>query len=151
MHELAETDLKQARRAFELRYWSVLAAVKYGSPQIRNGGCIVLTTGVAGRRPHAGWVIAASVCGTIEALTRALAIELAPIRVNAVSPGVVRTNLWQSMSSAEREQLFKSVGKRLPVGRVGEAQDIAQAFLFLMKEGFSTGQTVVVDGGTVLV
>jgi NAD(P)-dependent dehydrogenase (short-subunit alcohol dehydrogenase family) len=151
LHELADTDLKQARHAFELRYWSALATVKYGSPQIRKGGSIVLTTGVAGRRPHSGWVIAASVCGTIEALTRALAIELAPIRVNAVSPGVVRTNLWQSMSSTEREQLFESVGKRLPVGRVGEAHDIAQAYLFLMKEEFSTGQTVVVDGGTVLV
>jgi len=151
LHELAGTDLKQARRAFELRYWSALATVKYGSPQIRNGGSIVLTTGVAGRRPRSGWVIAASVCGTIEALTRALAIELAPIRVNAVSPGVVRTNLWQNMSSAEREQLFESVGKRLPVGRVGEAHDIAQAYLFLMQEGFGTGQTIVVDGGTVLV
>jgi NAD(P)-dependent dehydrogenase (short-subunit alcohol dehydrogenase family) len=151
LNKLAKTDLKQARRAFELRYWSALATVKYGSPQIRKGGSIVLTTGVAGRRPHSGWVIAASVCGTIEALTRALAIELAPIRVNAVSPGVVRTNLWQNMSSAEREQLYESVGKRLPVGRVGEAHDIAQAYLFLMKEGFSTGQTVVVDGGTVLV
>jgi len=151
LHELADTDLKQARRAFELRYWSALATVKYGSPRIRNGGSIVLTTGVAGRRPHRGWVIAASVCGTIEALTRALAIELAPIRVNAVSPGVVRTNLWQNMSSAEREHLFESVGKRLPVGRVGEPHDIAQAYLFLMTEGFSTGQIVVVDGGTVLV
>jgi NAD(P)-dependent dehydrogenase (short-subunit alcohol dehydrogenase family) len=151
LHQLADTDLKQARRAFELRYWSALATVKYGSPQIRNGGSIVLTTGVAGQRPHSGWVIAASVCGTIEALTRALAIELAPIRVNAVSPGVVRTNLWQNMSSSEREQLFESMGKRLPVGRVGEAHDIAQAYLFLMQEGFSTGQTVVVDGGTVLV
>ena len=151
LHELADTDLKQARRAFEMRYWSALAAVKYGSPQIRNGGSIVLTTGVAGQRPHRGWVIAASVCGTVEALARALAIELAPIRVNAVSPGVVRTNLWQNMNSSEREQLFESVGKRLPVGRVGEAHDIAQAYLFLMKEGFSTGQTVVVDGGTVLV
>jgi NAD(P)-dependent dehydrogenase (short-subunit alcohol dehydrogenase family) len=55
------------------------------------------------------------------------------------------------MNSVEREQLFESVGKRLPVGRVGEAHDIAQAFLFLMKEGFSTGQIIVVDGGTVLV
>lgn len=151
LHELALTDLKQARRAFELRYWSALATVKYGSQQIRKGGSIVLTTGVAGQRPHSGWVIAASVCGTIEALTRALAVELAPIRVNAVSPGVVRTNLWQNMSSVEREQLFESVGKRLPVGRVGEAHDIAQAYLFLMKEEFATGQTVVVDGGTVLV
>jgi NAD(P)-dependent dehydrogenase (short-subunit alcohol dehydrogenase family) len=84
-------------------------------------------------------------------LTLALAIELAPIRVNAVSPGVVRTNLWQNISSVEREQLYEGVGKRLPVGRVGEAHDIAQAYLFLMKEEFGTGQTVVVDGGTVLV
>jgi NAD(P)-dependent dehydrogenase (short-subunit alcohol dehydrogenase family) len=151
LHELADTNLKQARRAFELRYWSALATVKYGSPRIRNGGSIVLTTGVAGRRPHRGWAVAASVCGTIEALTRALAIELAPIRVNAVSPGVVRTNLWQKMSPAEREQLYESVGKRLPVGRVGEAHDIAQAYLFLMQERFGTGQTVVVDGGSVLV
>ena len=111
----------------------------------------MLTTGVAGQRPHKGWVVAASVCGTIEALTRALALELAPIRVNAVSPGVVRTNLWQSMTAAERERLYESVGNSLPVGRVGEPHDIAQAYLFLMQEGFGTGQTIVVDGGTVLV
>src|SRR5580700_1937218 len=151
LHELAATDLQQARRAFELRYWSALAAVKYGSPHIRTQGSIVLTTGIAGQRPQKGWVIAASVCGTIEALTRALAVELAPIRVNAVSPGVVRTNLWQNMTAAERERLFESVGNSLPVGRVGEAHDIAQAYLFLMQEEFSTGQTLVVDGGTVLV
>src|SRR6202030_1159176 len=140
LHDLAATDLQQARRAFELRYWAALAAVKYGSPHIHKGGSVVLTTGIA-----------ASVCGTIEALTRALAVELAPIRVNAVSPGVVRTNLWQSMSAPERERLYESVGKTIPVGRVGEAHDVAQAYLFLMQEGFSTGQTVVVDGGTVLV
>ena len=151
LHELASTDLQQARRAFELRCWSALAAVKYGNPHIRKGGSIVLTTGVAGRRPHKGWVVAASVCGTIEALTRALAVELAPIRVNAVSPGVVRTSLWQTMSSAEHEHLYESVGNSLPVGRVGEPHDIAQAYLFLMQEGFGTGQTIVVDGGTVLV
>jgi NAD(P)-dependent dehydrogenase (short-subunit alcohol dehydrogenase family) len=151
LHDLAATDLQQARGAFELRYWAALAAVKYGSKSIRKGGSIVLTTGVAGQRPHKGWVVAASVCGTIEALTRALALELAPIRVNAVSPGVVRTNLWQNMTAAERERLYESVGSSLPVGRVGEAHDIAQAYLFLMQEAFSTGQTLVVDGGTVLV
>ena len=151
LHDLAATDLQQARGAFELRYWAALAAVKYGSKSIRKGGSIVLTTGVAGQRPHKGWVVAASVCGTIEALTRALALELAPIRVNAVSPGVVRTNLWQNMTAAERERLYESVGSSLPVGRVGEAHDIAQAYLFLMQEEFSTGQTLVVDGGTVLV
>lgn len=151
LHNLAATDLQQARRAFELRYWAALAAVKYGSPHIRKEGSIVLTTGIAGQRPQKGWAIAASVCGTVEALTRALAVELAPIRVNAVSPGVVRTNLWQNMGAEEREKLFASVGKSLPVGRVGEASEIAQAYLFLMHEGFATGQTIVIDGGTVLV
>jgi NAD(P)-dependent dehydrogenase (short-subunit alcohol dehydrogenase family) len=151
LHDLAATDLKEARRAFEWRYWAALAAVKYGSKDIRKGGSIVLTTGVAGQRPHKGWVVAASVCGTIEALTRALALELAPIRVNAVSPGVVRTNPWQNMTAPERERLYESVGNSLPVGRVGEAHDVAQAYLFLMQEEFSTGQTLVVDGGTVLV
>src|SRR6202789_4296365 len=151
LHELAATDLQQARHAFELRYWAALAAVKYGSPYIRQHGSIVLTTGIAGQRPRKGWVIAASVCGTIEALARALAVELAPIRVNAVSPGVVRTNLWQSLTAAEREHLYESVGTSLPVGRVGEPHDIAKAYMFLMQEEFSTGQNIVVDGGTVLV
>jgi NAD(P)-dependent dehydrogenase (short-subunit alcohol dehydrogenase family) len=64
---------------------------------------------------------------------------------------VIASNLWQSMSAPERERLYESVGKSLPVGRVGEAHEIAQAYLFLMQEGFSTEQTVVVDGGTVLV
>jgi NAD(P)-dependent dehydrogenase (short-subunit alcohol dehydrogenase family) len=149
--DFATADLMKARKAFELRYWSVLAAVKYGCTQIRPGGSVVLTTGIAGQRPRKGWVLSASVCGAVEALTRALAIELAPVRVNAVSPGVVRTNLWQNMPHPERESMYESLGKSLPVGRVGEADDIARAYLFLMEEGFSTGQIVVVDGGTVLV
>ena len=151
LNDLAATDRAKPRHAFELRYWAALAAVKYASPHIRKDGSIVLTTGVAGRRPHKGWTVVASICGTIEALTRALAVELAPIRVNAVSPGIVRTNLWRSMNTDAREHLYESVGNSLPVGRVGEPYDIAQAYLFLMQEGFSTGQTVVVDGGTVLV
>src|ERR1700756_4189603 len=151
LNDLVAMDLAKARHAFELRYWAALAAVKYASPHIRKDGSIVLTTGVAGQRPHKGWTVVASVCGTIEALTRALAVELAPIRVNAVCPGVVRTNLWQSMNAAARENLYESVGKSLLVGRFGEAPEVAGAYLFLMQEGYSTGQTVVLDGGAVLV
>jgi len=151
LSELAGADLKKARQAFELRYWAALAAAKYGSPQIRKGGSIVLTTGIAGQRPKKGWVFGASVCGAVDALTRALAVELAPVRVNAVSPGVVRTNLWQNIDPQERERMYEDLGKTLLVGRVGEAFEIAQAYLFLMQEGFSTGQIVVVHGGTLLV
>jgi NAD(P)-dependent dehydrogenase (short-subunit alcohol dehydrogenase family) len=151
LSELAATDLSKARHAFELRYWAVLAAVKHASRYIREGGSIVLTTGIAGERPHKGWTLAASVCGAIVSLTRALAVELAPIRVNAVSPGVVRTNLWRNMQEQERNSMYEGVGRTLLVGRVGEACEIARAYLFLMQEGYSTGQTVVVDGGGVLV
>jgi NAD(P)-dependent dehydrogenase (short-subunit alcohol dehydrogenase family) len=150
LNELVATDLTKARHAFELRYWAALAAVKYAIPHIRKDGSIVLTTGVAGRRPHKGWTVAASICGTIEALTRALAVELAPIRVNAVCPGVVRTNLWNNMQEQDREAMYENLGKQLLVGRVGEAREIARGYLFLMQEGYSTGQTIVVDGGALL-
>jgi NAD(P)-dependent dehydrogenase (short-subunit alcohol dehydrogenase family) len=151
LSELRTTDLGKARRAFELRYWAVLGAVKYASPFLRKDGSIVLTTGIAGERPRKGWALAASVCGAIVSLTRALAVELAPIRVNAVSPGVVRTNLWNTLHEQDRNSMYDSLGKSLLVGRVGEAYEIAQAYLFLMREGYSTGQTITVDGGGVLV
>ena len=151
LNELVATDLTKARHAFELRYWAALAAVKYAIPHIHKDGSIVLTTGVAGRRPHKGWTVAASICGTIEALTRALAVELAPIRVNAVCPGVVRTDLWKNMQDQDREAMYENVGNHLLVGRVGEACEIARAYLFLMQEGYGTGQTVVLDGGAALV
>jgi len=149
--EIGATDLSLARRAFDIRYWGALAAVKYGAPRIVQGGSIVLTTGVAALRPRSGWAFGASVCGAMEALTRALAVELAPLRVNAVSPGLIATNLWQNMSEEDRREMYEQAGKHLPVGRVGEARDVAGAYLFLMESAFATGQTVVVDGGAVLV
>ena len=149
--EIAATDLSLARRAFDIRYWGALAAVKYGAPHIVAGGSIVLTTGVAALRPRSGWAFGASVCGAMEALTRALAVELAPLRVNAVSPGLIATNLWQNMSEEDRQAMYEQAGKHLPVGRVGEASDVAAAYLFLMESAFATGQTHVVDGGAVLV
>jgi NAD(P)-dependent dehydrogenase (short-subunit alcohol dehydrogenase family) len=151
LNVLSETSLDDARRFFNIRYWGAFAAVKHASPHIRRGGSIVLTSGAAGARPHKGWTVASSICGAMEALTRALAVELAPIRVNAVCPGVVKTPLWDGMSSAQRDAMYRDVGAALPVGRVGEPEDIAEAYLYLMHERFSTGQVIVVDGGTMLV
>ncbi len=148
---LADTDLQIARRFFELRYWGALTAVKLAAPRIRPGGSIVLTTGIASLRPRAGWALGASVCGAMDALTRALAVELAPLRVNAVSPGVIRTPLWDSIPEADRAAMYESVAASLPVGRIGEAEDVAQAYLYLMRQPFGTGQALVVDGGTILV
>jgi NAD(P)-dependent dehydrogenase (short-subunit alcohol dehydrogenase family) len=151
LENLVTTDLERARRFFDLRYWGAFLAAKYGSGNIRVGGSIVLTSGLAGRRPRKGWTVAASICGAVESLTRALAVELAPIRVNLVCPGVVRTELWSNMTEEARNALYQATGSSLPVGRVGEADDVAEAYLYLMRETYSTGQIIIVDGGAALV
>jgi NAD(P)-dependent dehydrogenase (short-subunit alcohol dehydrogenase family) len=148
---LATTDVDAARRFFALRYWGAYCAAKYGSSNLREGGSIVFTSGIAGQRPLPGWALGASICAAMEGLTRALAVELAPIRVNIVSPGVVRTPLWSNMTEENRKALYHETAERLPVGRVGDAEEIAAAYLYLMRQGYSTGQVLVVDGGAVLV
>ncbi|MDH6213225.1 SDR family oxidoreductase [Streptomyces pseudovenezuelae] len=151
MGSLAESDLGQARRFLDTRLWGAYTAVKHGAPSIRPGGSVVLTTGTAGQRPMPGTTVAASLCGAMESLTRALALELAPVRVNVVSPGVVRTELWRDLAQEDREGLYASTAAALPVGRVGEPADIAEAYLYLMRGGYSTGSVVTVDGGGTLV
>lgn len=151
LQNIADTDLGKARDFLTLRFWGALAAVKYGAPLIREGGSICLTSGIASQRPGAGWSLASAICGAMEGFTRAMAIELAPIRVNVVMPGVVETNLWDGMPEEDRKQFYQSVGNSLPVKRVGQPEDIGQTFVFLMKQSFATGQTFIIDGGTVLV
>jgi NAD(P)-dependent dehydrogenase (short-subunit alcohol dehydrogenase family) len=151
LEPLAAMPVERARSFVNVRFWGAFMAAKYGSPHIRPGGSITLTNGIAGLRPRKGWTVAASICGAMEALTRALAVELAPIRVNAVCPGTVRTELWSGMTESARETMYRDVAQRLPVGRVGEADDLAETYLYLMREGFSTGQVLVVDGGGILV
>ncbi|SHG86502.1 SDR family oxidoreductase [Flavobacterium defluvii] len=145
------TDIENAKNFFTIRYWGALAAVKYASKYINEGGSIGLMSGIASQRPGSGWALAASICGAMDGLCRALAVELAPIRVNAVAPGVIKTNLWNSMDESTREGFYKSVGDSLLVKRVGNPEEIAQTFTFLMKQTFATGQIITIDGGTVLV
>jgi NAD(P)-dependent dehydrogenase (short-subunit alcohol dehydrogenase family) len=144
-------DLEWARGFFDVRYWGALAAVKYGATQIRPGGSVTLTSGLAGRRPHAGWSVASSICGAIEGLTRALAVELAPIRVNIVSPGVVKSPLWGAMPQADREALYSDMAEKLLLRHVGEPEELAQSYLYLMKQTYGTGQVIGVDGGGALI
>jgi NAD(P)-dependent dehydrogenase (short-subunit alcohol dehydrogenase family) len=148
---IAGTDLADARSAFEIRFWGAYSAVKHAAPHLRAGGSIVLSSGSASTRPHPTWSVASSICGATEALTRALAVELAPIRVNAVAPGVVRSDLWRGMSEGDRASMYGSLSAALPVGRVGEVDDVARTFVYLMENGYSTGTIVTVDGGTSLV
>jgi NAD(P)-dependent dehydrogenase (short-subunit alcohol dehydrogenase family) len=140
---VADFDLDRARQFFELRYFGALAAVRAAAPRIRGGGSITLTTGTAGDRPTPGWSVAASICGAIDALTRALAVELAPIRVNAVKPGVTRSPMWGAGAETYLEEAARSV----PLRRIGEVADIAEAYLYLIGQRFTTGTILTVDGG----
>ncbi len=147
--EISGTDMEQARQFFNIRFWGAFAAVKYGAPLINAGGSINLTSGIASSRPGKGWSLASSICGAMEGFTRAMAVELAPIRVNCVKPGVVKTPLWDGLEN--REQLYQATEATLLLKRVGEAENIAQAFLYLMTQPFGTGQALVIDGGAELV
>ena len=134
-----------------VRLWGAYAAVKHAVAHLRPGGSIVLSSGIAGTRPESNWTVAAAICGALDALMRALAVKLAPIRVNAVAPGVVRTDLWREMSEEDRSAMYDLLSEALPVGRMGEVGDIAETFLYLMANGYSSGTIVTVDGGSVLV
>jgi NAD(P)-dependent dehydrogenase (short-subunit alcohol dehydrogenase family) len=92
-----------ARAFFDIRYWAALAACQYASKTIRSGGSITLTSGAIHKRPIPGGALASSLTGAMEGLTRALGVELAPLRVNIVCPGLVKTPMWDGMSPADRE------------------------------------------------
>ena len=133
---------------------SSLSAMTTFAPTLKasGDGLIVSVSSIAGLNGVGSNLAYAAIKAGIDTMTRSLARALAPaVRVMAVSPGVVRTALWNNMSEADRGTMYRDIGATLPVGRVGEAHDIAQTYLYLLREGFSTGQVVVVDGGTVLV
>jgi NAD(P)-dependent dehydrogenase (short-subunit alcohol dehydrogenase family) len=151
LNTIDATDIGQARNFFTLRFWGPFAAIKYGIAKLNKGGSLSLTSGTASTRPGAGWSVASAICGAMEGFVRAMAVELAPLRVNCVVPGVVRTPLWDSMPEAEREGLYKYVSDSVLLQRVAEPEDIALGFIYLMEQDHATGQSLLIDGGTVLV
>jgi NAD(P)-dependent dehydrogenase (short-subunit alcohol dehydrogenase family) len=148
---LATTDLQKARARFEVRYWGAAAAVKYATKFIRQSGSIVLTSGFSATRPLAGWTSQASIQSALEGLTRALAVELGPIRVNCVSPGLTRTPRWDAWPSSARQAFYSNEERRLPVARIGAAAELASAYVYFMKNTYATGNILSVDGGGALV
>jgi NAD(P)-dependent dehydrogenase (short-subunit alcohol dehydrogenase family) len=134
---------------FTIRFVGALNAVRVFAPHITAGGSITLTSGTAAYTPGFG-ILPVSVCGAMNAVTTALAFELAPLRVNAVAPGVVRTPLWDSLGDA-KQVVFDQAAQTLPLGRVGEVEDAALAYVYCMEQSFGTGIVLTVDGGTLLI
>jgi NAD(P)-dependent dehydrogenase (short-subunit alcohol dehydrogenase family) len=143
-------DTSTLRPALDTRFWGSLYAAKYASPKMPPDGSITFTSGISGWRPRPGSSVGSASCGAIEAFARSLAFDLAPIRVNTVQPGIIDTPLIDSLLGERAGMVKEAAATRLPVRRVGRPEDIAEAVLFLMKNGFTTGITLTVDGGHTL-
>jgi NAD(P)-dependent dehydrogenase (short-subunit alcohol dehydrogenase family) len=138
-------SLSDAHATMDSKFWGAYHVAR--SAKIREHGSLCLVSGFRSVRPSASTVLQGAVNAALEALVRGLALELAPIRVNAVSPGLIATPLWAGMAETERAAMFASAAERLPLRRIGQSSDVANAVLFLASTPFSTGSTVVVDGG----
>ena len=141
----------ELRPALDTRFWGALYAAKYAAPKMSAGGSITFMSGTAGRRPLPGAAVASASCGAVDAFARALALDLAPIRVNTITPGYVDTPLFDGLLGAQRDAVLAEVAQSLPVKRIGRPEEIADAVLFLMNNAYVNGINLVVDGGGLLV
>ncbi len=144
----AEMEIAALSGMFAAKFFGPYQTARAALPQIGDGGSITFFSGVLSRRPGLNCAGLGAVNGAVEGLARALALELGPaIRVNCVSPGMVRSEAYAAMPAEARERMYEATGESLPLGRVGETAEIAQAVLFLMTSSFTTGVVLDVDGG----
>jgi len=142
---------EEARKFFDSKFWGQYSAAKHGAPRIRKGGSITFFGGTASQKPMMDFAFGSAINSAIEGLARALALELAPIRVNAIAPGTIETPVWNVVPEKERLAIFRKTAEKLPVKRIGKPEDIAEVAAFLINCGFITGSTIYVDGGDHLI
>ncbi|GAB2441817.1 SDR family oxidoreductase [Nocardia tengchongensis] len=145
---ITELDRDAVHRAFDAKVIGPILLAKHFAPRFRAGGAMLLFSGVAAWRPTPGRVVMATTNAAAATLAEALAVELAPLRVNAISPGIVDSGVWDGPGKAA---FFRSVADRNPARRVGTAADISAAALLALTNPFLTGTTLHVDGGGRLV
>ena len=139
-------------RAVRSKILGPLFAAQQAAPRITKPGSITFTSGVAASRPAPGGALAATVNGALESMVLALALELAPIRVNAVSPGWVDTPVWDRLATPDvKNARMADLAARLPARRLGRPEDIANAVAFLIADTFVTGTVLHAEGAQVLV
>jgi NAD(P)-dependent dehydrogenase (short-subunit alcohol dehydrogenase family) len=148
---LPEVELSAMERALRSKVIAPMLLAKHGARRVAAGGSITFVSGIAAYRPRPKGVVVAAVNAALEGMVRALAVEIAPLRVNAVSPGWVRTGIWKDVAGDGADQVLAAMAERLPVGRTGTPEDIAGAILFLMGNGYTTGEVLHVEGGHRLV
>ena len=142
---IRDLPLKAAYKSMDSKFWGAYRVAR--SAMFSKDGSLTLVSGFLSHRPDANSVLQGAINSAIEGLVRGLALEFAPVRVNAVSPGIVDTNLYHKLPKAERDQMLRRAADRLPARRVGEADDVASAILLLATNPFATGSVLTLDGG----
>lgn len=140
-----QLSLEDAHKAMESKFWGAYRVAR--AARIREGGSLTIVSGFLSVRPSATSVLQGAINAALESLVRGMALEFSPVRVNAVSPGMIRTPLWSGMEKDKREAMFAAVAEKLPAKRAGEPEDIANAILYAAATPFTTGSTITVDGG----
>jgi NAD(P)-dependent dehydrogenase (short-subunit alcohol dehydrogenase family) len=146
-----EQDLAAARTFLDGKMLGSWSCARYAAPRIRPGGSITFVTGCAVVRPPRNAAMVTAAFAAVEALARALALELGPLRVNTIRPGYTDSEMWSHLAAAERDELRRRVAGAMPVGRMGTPEDIAHAAVFLMTSRQTTGAVLEVSGGETLV
>ncbi|MBV1915911.1 MAG: SDR family oxidoreductase [Pseudomonadales bacterium] len=132
-----------SRAAFDAKFWGQYYLARYCVDTISTDGSIVFTSGIAAERGYQGFSCTAAINGAIESLTKSLAVELAPIRINAVTPGFIE----RKADDDERWEMVQNLGARIPAKRLGTQAEAANAYIYLLQNRYTTGTILTVDGG----
>lgn len=148
---LADLDLTALRTAFDEKFWGHLTAVQAAAPHLAADGSITLIGAITARAGMPGTAGIAAINGAVEALVKPLAVELAPIRVNAVSPGYIDTPWWSAMPDDVRREFFDNAAAALSAGHVADADQVAEVVVLAATNRNTTGTIIETDGGARLV
>jgi NAD(P)-dependent dehydrogenase (short-subunit alcohol dehydrogenase family) len=143
---VSELEAEAVERAFYAKAIGPLLLAKHLGRSFREGGSMLFFSGYVAWRPSPGLSVMATTNGAVAFLAKALSVELAPIRVNAISPGVIDSGAWDSLGP-EKERYFAEIAEKNPVRRVGRSEDVVDAALYALTGTFVTGATLHVDGG----
>ena len=142
-----QTD-EQFREAFN-KFWGYTHVTRQGMPHLNENGSLTFVSGTPARKCNPGMSSVSCTGSAVEGLTKALALEMAPKRVNAVAPGLISTGMFDNLGDRKNAAL-ENMGKNIPLGRVGEADEVAKAIVMIMENSYITGTTIDVDGGGLL-
>jgi NAD(P)-dependent dehydrogenase (short-subunit alcohol dehydrogenase family) len=148
---VGEADHEMFQRAFDARVWAARNACAIAGPRMGEGGSFVFCSGVSAFRPRPGRSAGAVATAALESFTRAMAVELAPLRVNSICPGAFDTEVLRRAFGNQADEVIARLEATVPMGRIGRPAEIAHAVIFLLTNTYTTGIVLRVDGGSVLV